>query len=53
MGDILENVEEVINGLLDEYKGYLEQDKDNGDDPNFNQGAIEALEELLYRLSES
>lgn len=50
--EILESVEEIINDLLGEYKDYLEQDKVSGDDPSFNQGAIEALEELLYRLSE-
>lgn len=50
--EILESVEEIINDLLNEYKDYLEQDKVNGDDPSCNQGAVEALEELLYRLSE-
>lgn len=50
--EMYEGIEEVINELLNEYREYVEQDKTNGDDPSYNQGAVEALEELLYRLSE-
>lgn len=52
MGDMYDNAVEVINELLEEYREYLDQDKANGDDPSFNQGAVEVLEELLYRLNQ-
>ena len=44
--ELYEGLETIINDLISEYREYIEQDRQNGDDPSFNQGAIEALEEL-------